>query len=85
MSITGARVEDWEALASAPCGKGSCLYVADIGDNDGKRSDITIYRVPEPAKADGSAQVDGVFARPIPMARTTPRRCSPRRTARSTS
>jgi hypothetical protein len=51
VSITGARVEDWEALASAPCGKGNCLYVADIGDNDGKRRDISIYRVPEPAQA----------------------------------
>ncbi len=66
VSISGARVEDWEALASAPCGKGSCLYVADIGDNDGKRRDITIYRVPEPAKAEGSVQAEAVVKMSYP-------------------
>ena len=66
VSIGGARVEDWEALASAPCGKGSCLYVADIGDNDGKRRDITIYRVPEPAKAEGSVQAEAVVKMSYP-------------------
>ena len=66
VSITGARVEDWEALASAPCGKGNCLYVADIGDNDGKRRDISIYRVQEPAKAGGSVQVDAVVRASYP-------------------
>jgi hypothetical protein len=66
VSIAGARVEDWEALATAPCGKGNCLYVADIGDNDGKRRDISIYRVQEPAKAGGSVQVDNVVRASYP-------------------
>lgn len=66
LSISGARVEDWEAMATAPCGSGSCLYVADIGDNDAKRHEITIYGVPEPAKAGGSAQVDAVMRASYP-------------------
>jgi hypothetical protein len=66
VSISGAALEDWEALASGACGKGTCLYIGDIGDNGAKRSEIIIYRVPEPAKADGSAQVDGVFRAAYP-------------------
>jgi hypothetical protein len=46
--VTGATVTDWEDVASAPCAGGSCLYVADIGDNKAERRSITIYRVPEP-------------------------------------
>ncbi len=61
VSISGAALEDWEALASGACADGTCLYIADIGDNNGKRKEIIIYRVPEPAKASGSAQVNGVF------------------------
>ena len=45
---TGIAVEDWEDLAVGPCPQGSCLYVADIGDNDAKRNRITVYRIPEP-------------------------------------
>lgn len=41
-------IEDWEALAAGPCPGGSCLFVGDIGDNDGERDRITIYRMPEP-------------------------------------
>src|SRR5688572_29498225 len=34
-AITGARNEDWEDIAVGPCpGGGSCLYVADTGDNE---------------------------------------------------
>jgi hypothetical protein len=47
--LAGARLDDWEAVAVGACGSGSCLYVGDIGDNDGTRKQITIYRVPEPA------------------------------------
>jgi hypothetical protein len=59
--LTGATVEDWEAIAVGPCGAGSCLYVADIGDNEAGRSRVTIYRVPEPEGAAGSAAVADVF------------------------
>lgn len=48
--VAGARVEDWEDVALAPCPSGGdCLYVADIGDNDARRPSVTIYRIPEPA------------------------------------
>jgi hypothetical protein len=66
VAITGAAVQDWEALASAPCGNGACLYIADIGDNEGKRKEITIYRVPEPTKAAGSVNVDAVIRATYP-------------------
>ena len=66
LSISGARVEDWEAIATAPCGSGSCLFIADIGDNAAKRPEITIYRVPEPAQPRGSAQVDAVIRASYP-------------------
>ena len=48
IQVAGATVDDWEAIAAGPCARGSCLYVGDIGDNDGTRKAITIYRVPEP-------------------------------------
>jgi hypothetical protein len=50
--VTGASVEDWEDLAIGPCPSGSCLYIADIGDNDADRPRITIYRAAEPGIAD---------------------------------
>jgi hypothetical protein len=59
--LTGAKVDDWEALAVAPCPAGSCLYIADIGDNDAARKRITIHRMPEPAAGDSSATVGESF------------------------
>jgi hypothetical protein len=59
--LTGASVEDWEAIAVGPCGTGSCLHVGDIGDNDARRKRITIYRLPEPDGTNGSASVADVF------------------------
>ena len=59
--LTGATVEDWEAIAVGPCGAGSCIHVADIGDNDAKRKRVTIYRLPEPAGTNESAAVSDVF------------------------
>jgi hypothetical protein len=46
--LSGAANRDWEALASGPCPAGDCLYVGDIGDNDGKRAEVQVYRVLEP-------------------------------------
>jgi hypothetical protein len=61
LSISGATVEDWEAVAVGPCPSGSCIYVADIGDNGAVRKRVTIYRIPEPAEAAGSAKVAEMF------------------------
>jgi hypothetical protein len=52
VAVTGAAVKNWEAITVARCGRGPCLYVADIGDNKEKRPDIVIYRVPEPLPSD---------------------------------
>jgi hypothetical protein len=52
--VDGAAVEDWEAVAIGPCPGGSCIYIGDIGDNEGRRRSITIYRVPEPERPGGS-------------------------------
>src|SRR6185295_5989187 len=48
--VTGATSIDWEDLSSGPGPKPDTnyLYIGDIGDNDGTRSEIGIYRIPEP-------------------------------------
>ena len=51
--VTGADVNNWEDVSVAPCGNGSCLYVADTGNGGGtQRNDVVVYRVPEPASTD---------------------------------
>jgi hypothetical protein len=57
--IPAATCRDWEDIAVGPgpqAGK-SYIYIGDIGDNDAMRSDIVVYRVPEPtvAVADASS------------------------------
>lgn len=47
--VTGASLVDWEDIDAGPCDGGTCLHIGDIGDNDGARSTITIYSIPEPA------------------------------------
>lgn len=49
VDVTGAAAVDWEDVAVAPCGAGSCVFVADIGDNAKARTDLRIYRIPEPS------------------------------------
>ncbi len=48
--VRDARNVDWEdiALASCPGAEGDCLYIADTGDNDERRKDVSIYIVREP-------------------------------------
>jgi hypothetical protein len=47
--VTGARNVDWESMTSFRDPSGQCwLVVADIGDNDQERSDLQLYRFPEP-------------------------------------
>jgi hypothetical protein len=62
LALTGARVEDWEAVATGACGKGRCLFVGDIGDNDASRKQITVYRVAEPEKPGGSVTAEAFHA-----------------------
>ena len=49
--VSGATLEDWETVAIGPCPAGTCIYIGEIGDNEAKRANIQIYRVPEPAEA----------------------------------
>jgi hypothetical protein len=46
--VAGAKVGDWEDISVGVCPHGTCLYIADIGDNGGVRDHITVYRVAEP-------------------------------------
>lgn len=59
--VAGAQVDDWEDIAVGPCAQTSCLYIADIGDNGGRRSHITLYRTPEPAASDQATAPVEVF------------------------
>jgi len=49
-SIEGATAGDWEdiAVGPGPDPNRSYLYIGDIGDNGAKRSEVIVYRVPEP-------------------------------------
>lgn len=47
--VEGVDNTDWEDIEAGPCTSGSCLYIADIGDNMAVRRSITVYEVSEPA------------------------------------
>jgi hypothetical protein len=64
--VSGATLEDWEAVAVGPCPAGTCIYIGDIGDNEAKRPDIRIYRVPEPAETSGSVAIADVLRMTYP-------------------
>ena len=58
--VPNATVEDWEDVSAARCPSGNCLYVADIGDNEESRQQITVYRIAEPQPNDtesGAAEI----------------------------
>jgi hypothetical protein len=59
------RNNDWEDIAVAPCGTGSCIYIGAIGDNRHNRTDRAVYRLREPA-LDGAARIDGIFRYRLP-------------------
>jgi glucose/arabinose dehydrogenase len=61
VTVSNARVEDWEAITSGPCASASCLYIGDIGDNDAKRTHVTVYRMAEP-KGAGSVPAEAFHA-----------------------
>ena len=47
--VTGAKNIDWEGIAAFRAASGECfLYIGDIGNNTGKRGELTIYRVRQP-------------------------------------
>lgn len=53
------RLRDWEDLGLSTCPQGgSCLYLADLGDNYEERTDVRIGRIPEPDPAHPPARLD---------------------------
>ncbi len=54
VDVDGSDALDWEDIALAD----GRLYVADIGDNEAVRPDVTIYRFVEPEVTDGEVQAD---------------------------
>jgi hypothetical protein len=46
--MDGFRGRDNEDLAVGPCPEGTCVYVADIGDNRGTRDEVRVARFAEP-------------------------------------
>ncbi|HEV2149960.1 MAG TPA: hypothetical protein VGR37_21360 [Longimicrobiaceae bacterium] len=54
VTVAGAENRDWEDVATGPCPAGTCLYVADTGDNEGDRRTVHVYRIPEPAPNAGA-------------------------------
>lgn len=54
--LRGVRPRDTEDIAVGPCSAGSaqsCIYLGDIGDNLGQRSEVWIDKMPEPDALDG--------------------------------
>jgi hypothetical protein len=55
LRLTGITMHDWEATVSGPCpGGGTCLFLADIGDNHARRQQISVHRIPAPRGSSGS-------------------------------
>jgi hypothetical protein len=50
--VVGARNRDWESAALGPChttdSTPRCFYIGDTGDNDARKSYVSVYRVDEP-------------------------------------
>ncbi|MCO4100049.1 MAG: hypothetical protein HEQ38_11750 [Gemmatimonas sp.] len=55
--VNSAKNRDWEALASGPCAEGTCLFIGDLGDNQGSRGNLAVHRVREPSKGGREASV----------------------------
>lgn len=47
LQIEGVRNVDWEDMEVADCGEGSCIWIADTGDNLERRRDPALLRFPE--------------------------------------
>ncbi len=57
--VAGARAVDWEDMASVRLGKTPYLLLADVGDNNARRKNCTLYFVKEPALPAGRKPVQG--------------------------
>ena len=57
VKITDAKNKDWEDIASFFVDGTAYLVIADIGDNEAKRKDVTLYVIEEPALDDARADI----------------------------
>ncbi|MGH9966847.1 MAG: hypothetical protein ACREBG_03290 [Pyrinomonadaceae bacterium] len=63
--VAGATARDWEDMAAGPGPERNrhYLYIGDIGDNSEKRSEIIVYRIPEPVVTPADAEASKNNAR----------------------
>jgi hypothetical protein len=61
VKINGAKHVDWEDIASFTLDGKPYVLIADIGDNDSKRRDVTIYVVEEPEAGQDEAELAWSF------------------------
>lgn len=64
--VAGATNRDWEDMAIGPCPGGSCVYVADIGNNNARALDLVLYRAPVPALTDTATRPADAFRARFP-------------------
>lgn len=64
VTVRGAAAVDWEDLSAGLCTRsaGTCLYLADTGDNDGVRGNVMVYLIPEPDPPAGPGDTQRVVA-----------------------
>jgi hypothetical protein len=63
--VEDAENDDWEAIQIGPGRDGNpALYIGDIGDNDEKRKEIVVYRVPEPEPGPAGARASNAKTAP---------------------
>lgn len=55
IALAGVTATDIEDLGVGPCGESSCVFVADIGDNAARRSEVLVHRFAEPASLTNAA------------------------------
>lgn len=64
--VSGARNRDWEDMAIGPCPGGTCVYVADIGNNAAEAVDLVLYRAPLPEPGDSATGAAEAFRARFP-------------------
>lgn len=57
ITLSGVNNLDWEDIALGPCDAGTCLFVADVGDNNKERGSVDVLRLPEPDPAAGDQTI----------------------------
>lgn len=64
--LEGARNRDWEDMAIGACPGGTCVYVADIGNNNARPMDLVLYRAPLPSPGDAATAPAEAFRARFP-------------------